>query len=223
MREYLRQERISFRYMPIFIFTRTIFLVLMIFLPAVQFFIMLGAYSFSYGFRCDTEAEYLLPLSDDEVRKMRLSRGNMVWIRFLLIAMLSNALAFLFPESIVYRGEIFTKPMVFLAYFVLEMTMIYEGLLEKITGLGQTTHRSLFQFVFYSIPMILLFSYTFSSLSFHNFLAFFMEGSEWIHVLLLLTATVLMAAYSVKIYRDWKLTDYHHDVTQSAKQKGERG
>jgi hypothetical protein len=48
----------------------------------------------------------------------------------------------------------------------------------------------------------------------------FMEGAEWIHVLILLTATALMAIYCGKLYRDWKLSDYHQDAEQAGKQKG---
>ena len=223
MREYLRQERISIRYMPIFLLTRTLFLVLMIWIPAVQLFIMIWAYNFSYGFRCETEAEYLLPLSDEELKRMRLERGNMIWLRYLIVALLSSALAFLLPEDFLFRGELFTRPLIYAAYFILQMTTIYEGLLEKVTGQMRTTRRTLSQFIFCTLPTILLFTYCFSSMSFHHFMPIFMEGPEWIHILLLLTATAFMAAYCVKLYREWKPVDYCQNTVHEARQKGNGG
>ena len=223
MREYLRQEKISIRYMPLFLLTRTLFLVLMIWIPAVQLFIMIWAHNFSYGFRYETEAEYLLPLSDDELRRMRLERGHMIWLRYLIVGLISSALAFLLPEGFLLRGELFTRPLVYVAYFVLQMTAIYEGLLEKITNQARDAHRTVFQFIFCTIPTILLFTYAFSSMSFHHFMPVFMEGAEWIHILLLLAATAFMAVYCMKLYRDWKLTDYRQSIIRPTKQKGNGG
>ncbi|MBQ9490276.1 MAG: hypothetical protein IJU80_10130 [Lachnospiraceae bacterium] len=219
MSEYFRQEKITLQYMPIFLCTRALFLVLMIWLPAVQVFIMLMAASFSYGFRNDTEIEHMLPLSDEELKRMRLERGTMIWMRYLLVALLGSALAFLLPKDILFRGELFEKPLVYGAFFLLEMAMIYETLMERFIKNSRKNY-SLFRFVFCSIPTICLFTYAFSSMSFHKFMPVFMEGAEWIHALILLTATALMAIYCGKLYRDWKLSDYHQDAEQAGKQKG---
>lgn len=221
MNEYIRQEKISLRYSPMFLFTRALFLFMMIFLPSVHVFIMFWAHNFSYGFRYDTEEEHLLPLSDEELKKMRLDRGNMIWLKYLLVVLLSSALAFLLPRDLIFRGEIFERPLVYGAFVLLEMVTIYEALLERLTKYPRK-NASLFRFIFCSIPTILLFTYAFSSMSFHKFMPFFMEGAEWIHILILLTGTVLMAYYCWKLYKEWRLTDFHHDAAQAAKQKGNR-
>ena len=51
----------------------------------------------------------------------------------------------------------------------------------------------------------------------------FMEGAEWIHILLLLTATAFMAVYCVKLYREWKPADFCQSAAQPAKQRVKGG
>ena len=82
MKEYFRQEKLTLRYWPLNIIPRILFIAVMVLLPTVQWaFILLGT-SISYGFRYTNEVEALLPLTDEEIRKMGLIEESAIKVDY---------------------------------------------------------------------------------------------------------------------------------------------
>lgn len=218
MREYFRQERLSFRYLPVFWLTRLLFVVMSILLPTAQMFLMITAAVFSYGFRYQTEEESLLPLTDEEIKRMRLARCNMIWLRYLIVGLASILLGYLFPDSIILRGGLFESPVILGAFFTLQMVAVYETLLEKAAGItGGKKIYTPFRYVFCSFPSVILFAYAFTGLTFQKRPAFFMNGAAWIHASILLAATALLAIYCVRLCGEWKIRDFAPNAVKEAK------
>lgn len=225
MREYFRQERLSFRYIPAFWLARLLFVVMIILLPTAQMFLMLMAAVFSYGFRFETEAESLIPLTDEEIKRMRLTRCHMIWLRYLIVGFVGILLGYLLPDSIIIRGGMYGSPAILGAFFALQMVAIYETLLERAEGItGGKKIYTPFRYVFCSLPTVILFVYAFRGLEFRKKTAFFMNGATWIHAGILLAATALLAIYCVKLYSEWKIRDFAPNAekeTRAAKKEKE--
>lgn len=209
MREYFRQERLTFRYMPVFYLTRLLFVALIFLLPAVQMFVMIIAATFSYGFRYDSEEEWLIPQTDEDMRKKKLTRCKMIWLRYFLIGLLGILLAYLFPQYFKMRSSLFETPWILGAYFLLQMMVVYEALLERAVEFNRFNKPpKLFRFVCNSIPTIFFFSYGFAGMDTNHKLGFFFEGPQWLHVIVLLVNGALLGFYCRKLFRVWRLTGF---------------
>lgn len=218
MREYFRQERLTFRYSPVFWLTRLLFVALVIAIPNTQLFFMLIASALSYGFRFETEEESLIPLTDDEIKRMRLTRCNMIWLRYLLVGLTGILLVYLFPEFIVVWGGMFERPWILGAFFVAQMAMVYEALLERaIDPHGKKGKHTPFRYVFCSLPTVICFIYAFNGVMVRRVPVFFKDGPEWIHAGILLAVAILFAVFCVRFCKEWKISDFKLSETKEKK------
>lgn len=208
MKEYFRQEKLTLRYWPLNIIPRILFIAVMVLLPTVQWaFILLGT-SISYGFRYTNEVEALLPLTDEEIKKSRITRCNMIWLRYFIICAVGFALAFLCPWYPAMGARFIVNPMIFATYFTLQMVMTYSGLLERAINAGQVKKKNdLFTYLFGTLPNIVFFVYSWSGVSLSKS-SLLMLGNPVAHAAVLAVTAVLLTIRCVKIYCNWTLTDY---------------
>ncbi len=220
MREYFRQEKISFRFMPVFYLTRLLFVALIILQPAVQFFIMMVAATFSYGFRYEAEVEWFIPLTDEEIKRNKLTRCNFIWLRYFLTGVASIALAFFVPNPVVMRGRLFDRPLILAAFFILQMLVIYGALLEKATEYGKEKKKKGFFRLFSEwVPTVVGFTYGFAGLAFRKREPFFTGGGSWLHAGILLACAVICLIRCMKIYKSWSIKGFRIESEKKEKQE----
>lgn len=212
MREYFRLEKISFHYMPVFFLTRILFAALVLFLGYAQGCVMLFAATFSVGFVHLTEMERLIPLTEEELKRKRLTRVIMIEIRYAILGILGYCLAYFFapyPDLWIYR-IIIEKPLTCLAFFVLQMGVILANLLDAVLQLDPLwKSKSVFRFFFYGIPQIIFFVFIMSSIGvFSDKVPFAYDLSDGINIVLFLAMGVLVTIYCIKTVQDWKLPDF---------------
>ncbi|MBR6476895.1 MAG: hypothetical protein IKS85_00465 [Lachnospiraceae bacterium] len=215
MREYLRLEKIAFHYMPVFYLTRLLFAALVLSLGYAQGFVMLFAATFSVGFVHQTEEERLIPLSEEELKRKRLTRVIMIEIRYAALGILGYCLAYFFapyPELWIYR-IIMLKPLACLAFFVMQMGVIFANLLDAVFQLNPLWKaKSLFRFFFFGIPQIVFFVFTMSAIGvFSDKTPFICDIPDIVSLILFLGMAVLVTIYCVKTVRDWKMADFRVD------------
>ena len=220
MREYFRQEKISFRFMPVFYLTRLLFVALIILQPAVQLFIMMSAAMLSFGFRYEAEAEWLLPLTDEEIKRNKLIRCNFIWLRYFLTGAASIALAVFVPNPVVLRGRLFDRPLILAAFFVLQMLVTYGALLEKATEYGREKKKKGFFRLFSEwVPTAVCFIYGFAGLAFRKREPFFMSGGSWLHAGILLACAAIYLIRCMKLYNSWSIKGFRVEQKKEEKQE----
>jgi len=208
MREHVRMEWLSLKHMPVFWLTRILFIALVICAGNLQGFVMMLGCAFSLGFVFDSEEECILPLTDEEMKRRRLYRVGMIWLRYLIVGLIGIAAAFLLPGLTEFTVVMREKRLLFAAFFVLQMALIYETMLENVTKRKHMEpYGSVKKFAFGILPTIVFFTYALSGFLREN-RPFFYDGAEWIHVCILLVAAALLVIYCFVICREWKLGDF---------------
>ena len=125
MKDYFRKTKIKYRYWPLSILAKICFVVLMMIAPSIQWALILVITSVSYGFQYTNEVEALLPRTDEEVKKARLTTCNMVWLRYFIVCAGGFAMAFLCPWYKAVGARFTSNPMIFATFFTLQMVMTY--------------------------------------------------------------------------------------------------
>ena len=208
MKEYFRQQKITLRYWPLSIIPKILFFAMIVIIPSCQWaLIMIGA-AFSFGFKYTNEIEFLLPLTDDEIKKAWISRCNMIWLRYLILSAIGFTLAFHIPQLKAMGGHFITNLYIFASFFLFQMVMCYSILLEKAITQGQTKKKNdLYTYLFNTLPAIVYFVYGWAGMNLSKS-SLIVLGNPMIHALVLTVAAILLVIYSVRIYRNWTLTDY---------------
>ena len=134
MREYFREEGLKFRYFPVFILMRILFIALVFIVGQIQWLFVVASAAFSYGFLHDTEAEHMLPASNEELIARRRLRVRMVWLRYLLICLGSIAVHYVLMKNGDFSldphdSALLRRPLIPAFYFVLQMLFVYNILL----------------------------------------------------------------------------------------------
>lgn len=208
MREHFRMERITLKYMPAFWLTRLLFVALVICAGNLQGYVMILACAFSVGFVFDSEEEALHPLTDDEIKRRRMTRIGMIWLRYLLAGLIGIAVAHFLPDSTGLTVIMKEKRLLYAAFFVLQMALVYENMLELVTKRKRVEPLgSVRRFLLSSLPTIVFFVYAISFLT-QGRRPFFYEGAEWVHACILMTSAALLGIHCFVICRKWKLMDF---------------
>ena len=207
MKDYFRKEKITYRYWPLNIFPRLWFVGLMVMIPSIQWALIMILTSISYGSQYTNEIESLLPLTDAEIKRNRLTKCNMVWLRYFIVSAAGFAMAFLCPwhEGM---GGLFINNSIFASYFTLQMVMTYSNLLERAISAGQVKKKNdIFTYLFNSLPSIVFVVYGWNGLNISKS-SLILLGNPMAHAIILTVAAVLSIIYCVRTYRNWTLTDY---------------
>ena len=157
MKDYFRQESIAFRYMPLLYLARILFVALMLISGNIQWCVMLLGIMFSLGLNYSTEEEYLLPLTDEEYKKRRLCRVLMIWLRYLILGIGGYIMMYVLSSFDNIRRIISLRPAFAIVFFVFQMLLVFEVLLEGVTGKG--IRLSILETVLRHIHMIIFFAY----------------------------------------------------------------
>ena len=80
MKDYFRREKLSFKYNPIHWFGRLLFIFLIVTSGILQWIVVLFGSAFSISFVHSTEMEHMLPMSDDELIRKKLTKVGMAQI-----------------------------------------------------------------------------------------------------------------------------------------------
>jgi len=208
MREYFRQEAITYRYWPLKILPRIYFDVLMIMTPFLHWFFILLLPSVSYGTRFTNEVEFLIPYTDTEIKRARIIRCIIVWIRYFILSATGFALSFLYPKFRPSGGLFVRYPLIFATYFPLQLAMTFLSLLESATTSGQIKKEKTFlDYLFKTFPATMFFIYGWSGSNITQY-SIIPRGNQNVHVLLLVISTILLIIRCMITYRNWTITDY---------------
>ena len=217
MSEYIREEMIKFKYDPVFIFTRLLMLAVLIPLSYAGWGAMIFASVWSVGFVHSTEAESMLPLTDEEMIKRKHFRINMIWLRYLifgLIAYAAHYVMILRGVSVLDIGfaPMIEKPFIVISFFILQMIFVYKTLLSMMIPSGKgkfiDTFKRTIKNDLMSVISTLVFWVYAVDLSLSKKRSLIIDGSEWIHCAILLAAAVMLGTGVYRELKKWKLTDY---------------
>ncbi len=214
MTEYFREEKIRFKYFPLFYLTRLLFTALVFILGQAQWAVMAIVASLSYGFRYDTEAEHFIPLSVDEMIKRRRTRLWMIWIRYAVLGLASLLLHYRMMQNGIFNLDsefsvLLRHPAAAGAFFILQMAFVYSSLLSSSIRQINPEKKHLpmrmqiFDYVFRILPNIVFFTY--GIMLPHRFME---NGPDRIHCCILLAATVLLIIHSCVKSKTSGLSDY---------------
>ena len=215
MREYFREEGLKFRYFPVFIFLRILFIALVFIVGQIQWLFVICSAAFSYGFLHDTEAEHLLPASYEELIARRRLRVRMVWLRYLLICLGSIALHYVLMKNGDFSldphdSALLRRPLIPAFYFGLQMLCIYHTLLvaavtqKQEKKKKQPLAKNIEKFIFYLLPSYVYISYG-VGFCINDFIYY---GSQWIHISIIVTASILLSIYNIKVSKGLTIPDF---------------
>ncbi|GEM_PF-2551931 len=211
IKDYFRNEKINFKSWPVFWVLRIVFAALILISFNVQCFFMIMGASFSMGFAHNTEVEKILPLSDEDLKKKRMVKVNMVWMRYLIFGIAGAIYTMTFPKYSEIREHILSRPYMYFSFFILQMVMIYSTMLELMIENCKedkfTFKQPIFKYIFSLIPTIIFWVYAVSSMR-NSVTALFFMGYEWPHIVVMLTAALFLIIYNISIYKKWKIMDF---------------
>ena len=205
MKDYFRQESIAFHYMPLLYLARILFVTLMLISGNIQWCVMLIGIMFSLGLNYSTEEEYLLPLTDEEYKKRRLCRVLMIWLRYLILGIGGYIMMYVLSTFDNIRRIISIRPVFAVVFFVFQMLLIFETLLEGVTGKG--IRLSILETVLRHIHMIIFFAYGISYVRGSDTGLIF-AGNEILHIVIMSAAIILIIFNCIKMLHTWKVEDY---------------
>lgn len=205
MKDYFRQESIAFHYMPLLYLARIFFVALMLISGNIQWCVMLLGIMFSLGLNYSTEEEYLLPLTDEEYKKRRLCRVLMIWLRYLILGTGGYIMMYVLSSFDNIRRIISIRPAFAIVFFVFQMLLVFEVLLEGVTGKG--IRLSILETVLRHIHMIIFFAYGISYVRGSDTGLIF-AGNEILHIVIMSAAIILIIFNCIKMLHTWKVEDY---------------
>ncbi|SEF68980.1 hypothetical protein SAMN04487934_102159 [Eubacterium ruminantium] len=222
MKDYFRREKISFKYYPLFWVIRLLFVFMIITSGMLQWVVILFGSAFSIGFVYGTEMEYMLPMSQEEIKRKRLIRIRNVWIRYAVLGVIGRIYIYFASKNGWYglHDMIAVKnPEISAAFFVLLMIYAYElmldaGISAKTSGMAQLIPSSFVKVIIQTIPHIIFFIYAVMAIKY----AAKPDGIEsmgpmWLHLTFLLSASGLLlinifVEKSGRILKDFVPSEY---------------
>ncbi len=222
MREYIREQGLKYRYFPPFIILRICFITLVFAVGQLQWLFVIASCPFSYGFLYDTEAEHMLPLGREELIARRRLRVAMVWLRYLIICLASIAVHYVMIKNGNFSldspgSALLRRPLIPAFYFVLQMLFVYNTLLtasvtqkpgkKKKLPIAKALER----FVFYLIPAYVYFIYG-AGFCINGFIY---HGSQWIHISIIVVATVLLSIHNIKETKNFTIPDFSLSIQKA--------
>lgn len=219
MKDYFRRERISFKYTPILWAVRLLFVSLVIFSGSAQWIIMLLGSAVSVGYVHSTEMEHMLPLSDKEITAKNLRKIRFVWLRYLILGVMSKVYVYLAVKNgwIVANSLIANEtPLIDICFFILLMVYAYELMLDagndnkRLDGLGSIFKKKAIKYFIETLPHIVFFIYAISMMmSGSSRRGILSKGSDRFHIYILITAAVLLTVDVILERRKSRLCDYY--------------
>lgn len=214
MKEYFAREKISFSNTPALYPARLLLVALLVISGNYQWIIILFGTAFSIGFIYLTEIEYMLPLTDKELRDLRFRRVGIVWLRYLIFGLIGRVFAYIASTRGwgLGREEIcVARPYIVLAHFILLMIYAYELMLDS-AGERKPVNKAPFfikkekiKYLTETLPHLVFFVYSMGIMLKHGIARL---GSEWIHVAILLAAAVILLVNVIISRSKWRLGDY---------------
>ena len=224
VKDYFRQESTAFRSRPYLWVLRIILVAWVLYSGSAQWCVIIPGHSFSIGFTHHTEIERFIPFSDEELKKRKFTRVNIIWLRYLILGIISYILIFIFDNPFIKAETFLNRPYMYIAFFILEMVFVYNGLLDMVIERRRDTKIKLnypiSQYVFYILPFIVFFVYAISVLQAPRNSFFSNIGEQWAHVIVLLTAAALMIIHTFRMYKSWKIADFESDAELMKRAKG---
>ncbi|MBR3515034.1 MAG: hypothetical protein IKO10_01670 [Lachnospiraceae bacterium] len=202
-KDYFRQERTIFRNAPYMWGIRIMFVVVLLCSGRFQWCVMLTSGIFSVGFYFSSEAEYLLPLTEKEWKTRRLTRVCMIWLRYLLLGILSYVLwvGLGYDESLLNTFRV--SPLMCVAFFVLQMLMVFGTLLEQVIDSERRRKPSLVMV----LPFAAMFYYWIHFIPSVEDNSFF--AATWqVDILIITAAGLIEIVRCVRMFKRWKKEDY---------------
>ena len=217
MKDYFRRQGLSFKYNPIFWLLRLFFVYLMVTTGRLQWLIILFGTAFSIGFVQNTEMEHMLPMSEEEIIKQKLTKVGFIWLRYLVIGLIGRVYIFLAGENGWYGYHDYVSremPILEISFFVLIMVYAYELMLDAIredkgTGLKEVIPRKIYKYFIQTLPHFIFFFYAvIMIMSAQERKGVLKYGDEWMHAAAILAAAVLLTINILIERKSFKTTDY---------------
>ena len=169
--DYLRREKILFKYHPKLWIARIIFIILVILSGCFQWLIMIIASAISIGYVHSSEMEHMLPMTDRELTARNLMKVRMVWLRYLIFGAIGNVYVYLSSKNgwfLLYPNAIYKAPVLELCFFILQMVYIYEIMLDeandnkRLNGFGKHPKIEPVKILIQVIPHLVFYIYAVS-------------------------------------------------------------
>ncbi|MCR5249893.1 MAG: hypothetical protein K6E50_04740 [Lachnospiraceae bacterium] len=214
MKEYFREEWVRIRHNPLLLLFRILFLALLLITGYARWAVMLGASIFAVGLFHSSEAEFMLPLSEEAIMARKRVRLNMVALRFAIFGLLAAAAdVFVFRyvsvELLNQNYLLLTqRPLMSAAYFVLQMAVVYVSLLEMMIG-GEKLKKLLGRFgniVFDVIPKLGFFIFSFILLNEPQHMV--QTDKELAYAALYVILALLNLTGILIVLKNWKCGDF---------------
>lgn len=205
MKDYFRQESVAFRNTPWFWATRILLVLVILLSGKSQWYIMCMSQWFSIGILYSTEEEYLLPLTEKEYKHRRMTRVWMIWIRYLILGMLSYAMVYGIQGYLHTNDNIPGRPLMTIVFFILQMVTLYEILLESVVD--REEKKAFFRTPTKLIPFAIFFVYGIAYVIAGTTGPFY-SGQMMIHIAVMMTAVLIEIFNCIRMIRDWKIGDY---------------
>ena len=227
IKDYFRQELAAFKARPVLLVPRLCFIYLVLWAGTMQWIIMTFSQIFSIGFVFASEEEKLIPFTDEEIKQRKRTRVRMVWLRYLIVGLGSYVVMFFRTNFAGMPEAVMRRPYLYAAFFILQMVFVYHSLQEQVIDRTKDGRRNFLgrparAYVFETIPYIMFFAYAYGLAKGMGSDSFATMGREWIHVLVLLIAALLLSIDCAYRYKNWKLLDHIPEVNPVELAKGGR-
>ncbi|MBQ8950869.1 MAG: hypothetical protein IJ065_06830 [Eubacterium sp.] len=223
VKDYFRQERTAFRNRPILWVIRILFVAIILYAGSAQWCFMVMGQAFSLGTTFPTEAERIIPFTDDEFKMRRLTRINMVWLRYFILGFMSYVLIFILKTPFTTPETILIRPYMYIAFFILQMAFLYYNFLDQIiekksTKFKLVTNKT--EYIINGVTLITFFVYSIQAMRAPKHGFFHSVGIEWIHVAIMLATALVMIINCFRRYKNWKISDFESGAEKVQRAKG---
>lgn len=219
MKDYFRRERLIFKYNPIYWFSRLLFVFLIVTAGILQWIVILFGSAFSIRFVHSTEMEHMLPMSDDELIKKKLTTVGNVWLRYLILGVIGRLYIYFAAKNGWYgfctRLET-NSLLLMIGFFILLMVYAHEIMLDAISENrfdGRTREllpKNICKIFIQTIPHLIFFVYAImliiSAETRRSLLKF---GPDWLHAAILIAAALLLSVNVLIERKKLKIVDYY--------------
>lgn len=219
MKDYFRREKLSFKYNPIHWLGRLLFIFLIVTSGILQWIVVLFGSAFSISFVHSTEMEHMLPMSDKELIRKKLTKVGNVWLRYLVLGIIGRIYIYFASKNGWYGfcTKLETRStLLVIGFFVLLMVYAYEVMLDAISENrfdGRTREMfppNLCKIFIQTLPHIVFFVYAIMLImSGETKRALLQYGPEWMHLSILLAAALLLSINALIERKNLKVVDYY--------------
>ena len=208
MKDYLRLEKIRYRYKPYLLIARIALDICLIILNHKYVFPLIVLCGFlPVNLKYVTEEEYIIPMSDTDIKKRRMMYVKITWLRFALLGIVNLVKTLIFDSQNQY-DYLINRPVIIIPALILTLILLYRALIgETFFVKGRSFFpEPVFRFIFCVwIPFGILTYYTIENKSIEEDL---MTIPSIVHIIVMIFGMLLVSYSIILLNVGWKIRDY---------------